>query len=319
MRIQDRAVMVRLSIESWGTGRQDEEANKAVSEAKQSAASATTVSKKLAPKDTLKGVKAKAEEARTHVRTVAQPWADDGGRMLDAAQLFPLQDELRKKFKPAWQKEVDKVLAQLDYLRDVWGPANLGELYDEELYPSPEKMAKAFKWELEVLPLNPNSKELRAILGAEYVDEIQANLERAMNEQLVARIVAPIQNMVRRLTDADGTFKDSLVENVRDIARLIPVLNLTNDARLSVLENQITDELTRHSADTLRKSNSARRDTAAKAQDILDKMADYLGDTAPATPTVPEEALAIIPPMPPAAQLAALQIVVPAGNGWLGL
>ncbi len=275
MNLQDRALLVSLCIESWGTTRQDKDANRAVAEAKNSKESATRVSKRLAPEDALKLVKSKAEEARKHVRSVTQPWNDEGARLLDAAALLPLQAELRRTYQPAWQAEVDKVIARLDYFRDTWGPLNLGDLYDVRLYPTPAKMKKEFRWKLDVLAMNPDSKDVRMILGNEFVDQIQREAEARCNAQLAERIAAPLENMVRRLTDPEGKFMDTLVTNVADIATLIPALNLTGDARFVALQRQI-EELTRHNAQTLRRSTSARNDTAKKAQAILDRMADFL-------------------------------------------
>lgn len=326
MKIQDRALLVKLGIESWGTTRQDEEANAAVAEAKNSNTRATRVSKRLAPDDTLKAVKSKSEEARKYLRSITQPWSDDGARLLDATLLFSVSDELRRKYRPAWQTEVDKVIAKLAYFRDTWGPANLGDLYDRALYPTPEKMARQFTWTLDILPMNPNSRDLRTILGSDYVDELQQKAEATMTQQLVARITAPLQNMVRRLTEPDGTFKDSLVENVKDIARLIPALNLAGDATLTALQKQIEVELTKYSADTLRRSRSARTETADKAKAILANLSDFMPGLVPATPpaavvAAPVLALPPLPKLTDAQQIAMLQVqpVTAGADGFLGI
>ncbi len=287
MKIQDRALLVRLCIEGWGTRKKDEDANKAVSDAKNSQEDATTVSKLLIPKDALKEVKAKAELARKHVRSVSQAWSDDGARMLDAAQLIPLQDRLRRDFRPAWWDEVQKVVGQLNYYRNEWGPAHLGDLYSADAYPSREEMEEKFKWGLDVLPLNPDAKELRSILGSEFVDEIQRNAETRMIEQLYLRIAEPIRNMVKRLMDPESTFKDSLVTNVEDIAALIPALNLTGDPRLAALQQQINDDLVQYTGKNLRLNPTARQVTATKAQAILDKLKDYLPQAAESQSRVP--------------------------------
>ena len=135
MKLQDRALLTRLRIESWGTTCKDKDANRVVSEALNSTDAATWVGKRLAPADALKAVKSKADAAREYVRGLTTPWTDDGARLLDCGQLFKLQDELRRTYKPDWQAEVDAVLARLDYFRDTWGPKNLGSLYDARLYP----------------------------------------------------------------------------------------------------------------------------------------------------------------------------------------
>ena len=136
-------------------------------------------------------------------------------------------------------------------------------------------MQQEFKWHLDVLPMNPDSRDVRMILGNDYVDEIQRAAEARCRAQLAERIAAPLQNMVRRLSEPEGKFMDTLVTNVADIAALIPALNLTGDPRFDALQQQL-ETLTRHNAPTLRKSSSARNDTARQAQAILDQMSDFL-------------------------------------------
>lgn len=276
MRLQDRTVLVRLRIESWGTTRQDKEANEAVANAKNTNIRATRVTKRLCPEDALKEVKSKAEAAREFVRSNTQPWTDDGARLLDASHLFNVQDALRQDYRPPWWAEVQKVVGKLPYFRDQWGPANLGDLYDKSLYPTDELMEASFTWTLEVLPLNPDSKELRTILGDEYVDEIQRRAELGIERRLWERLAEPIKAMAERLSQADPTFRDTLVGNIRDLMKLMPSLNVTDAPALNRFREEIEDSLTKYSADTLRLSSSARRETAARAKDILARMNDFM-------------------------------------------
>jgi len=276
MRLQDRTVLVRLRIEAWGTTRQDKEANLAVSVAKNTSTKATRVTKRLCPEDALREVKSKAEAAREYLRNMTQPWTDDGARLLDASQLFNVQDELRRNFRPAWWAEVQKVISRLPEFRDTWGPNNLGDLYDPALYPTPERMEAEFTWTLDVLPLNPDAKELRTILGNDYVDEIQRRAERGIERKLWERLAEPIKNMAERLSQADSNFRDTLVSNIRDMVKLMPALNVTDDPALEHFRQEVENELTKYAPDTLRVSSRARRETAQKARDILGRMKDFM-------------------------------------------
>lgn len=282
MQLQDRALLIKLRIESWGTTKKDRRANRVVSEAMKSADSATQVSKRLCPEGALKAVKAKADEAREYVRTVTSPWTDDGARLIQAEDLLTLQAELRRKYRPAWEQEVAAVVQRLAEFRDQWGPANLGDMYDKSLYPDAAGMYAEFAWNVDILPLNPNSRELRVVLGNEYVDQIQKEAEARILQTLYSRIAAPIENMVARLQPTGGSFKDTLVSNVKDIAALIPALNVTGDPNLDALRQRIENELTHFGPETLRHSHRARRETAAKAKAILDNLSAFMPPEPPA-------------------------------------
>jgi hypothetical protein len=106
-------------------------------------------------------------------------------------------------------------------------------------------------------------KESVAQQVKDAVSEARADLLRRMTE--------PVKAMVERLSAPDAIFRDSLVENVQEIARLIPQLNLTEDPALHELGKEI-ESLGQTFPQTLRASKRARLDTASKAQAILAKL-----------------------------------------------
>ena len=72
----------------------------------------------------------------------------------------------------------------------------------------------------------------------------------------------------------DG-FKDSLVENIRDLCQVLPRLNLTGDADLNNYCELVKQKLAVLDAGDLRENEVARKSAANEAQGILDAMAGY--------------------------------------------
>ena len=67
-------------------------------------------------------------------------------------------------------------------------------------------------------------------------------------------------------------FRDTLVENVRAIVRIAPMLNLMDDPRIAEICADIERHLTAHEPDRLRNSPRLREDVANQADDILRRM-----------------------------------------------
>jgi hypothetical protein len=75
----------------------------------------------------------------------------------------------------------------------------------------------------------------------------------------------------------EGVFRDSLVENVRELAELLPAFNLTNDPAFDELAKRIQRELCVENADTLRKDDDVRASVQKSADDILKDVESLLG------------------------------------------
>jgi hypothetical protein len=75
----------------------------------------------------------------------------------------------------------------------------------------------------------------------------------------------------------DQPFRDSLVENVRDMAGIIPAMNITGDSRLDDIARQIGMKLSVTSADELRKDDGKRAEVADAATEVLGDLEDLLG------------------------------------------
>jgi len=89
-----------------------------------------------------------------------------------------------------------------------------------------------------------------------------------------------VNHMMEKLRDKEGIFRDSLVNNIRDLCELIPRLNFTGDTRLEELRAQAEKDLTAYEPDDLRKNQFARLETADAAAELLAKMAGYTGAAA---------------------------------------
>lgn len=76
----------------------------------------------------------------------------------------------------------------------------------------------------------------------------------------------------------EATFRDSLIENAREVADVLKRINLTDDPELEKLRKQTEKLATSNEPETLRSNAEARAAAAEKAQNILDNMTAVYGN-----------------------------------------
>ena len=74
-----------------------------------------------------------------------------------------------------------------------------------------------------------------------------------------------------------GYFKDTLVENVRELAELLPAFNFNNDPAFDALAKRIKNELCVEDAKALREHADVRETVKKSADDILKDVESLLG------------------------------------------
>jgi len=136
----------------------------------------------------------------------------------------------------------------------------------------------------------PSADDFRVQLGSREVNrirrQIEASTRQAMDDamhEVYGRIFKVVEHMATRLraytVTADGvqnTFRDSLVENVRELVDVLPALNINNDPRLTDVISHMRDNLLTYSGDVLRDSAAARIETAQAAEAILKSVSDFM-------------------------------------------
>ncbi|GIW55381.1 MAG: hypothetical protein KatS3mg082_1785 [Nitrospiraceae bacterium] len=91
------------------------------------------------------------------------------------------------------------------------------------------------------------------------------------------RLLEAVQRVVERLSAEEPRFRDTMVENLRELVDLVPRLNLTNDPRLEAMRQEIAQHLSGHAPEALRVDAAKRAAVAAKAKEIAQKIAIYSG------------------------------------------
>ena len=245
------------------------------------------VSKKLIMSDTLVMIDRLVTRARAFHAAHTSPWLDNGARILSVhnfetyeAGMAALENEFRT-LVPVLLANYPTYVEQAKRL--------LGDLFEPRDYPSVERVEAKFAWRQTIFAL-PDSDDFRANVSQASADKIRADMSAAMTRAIdvavrdvFERVHDNVSRMVESLSGFDpaksgkerGTFRDTMVTNIRDLVDLMPGLNFSGNPDITKLASDMS-ALCQFDAEDLRVSDNIRADTLAKAMDIVNAVSDFM-------------------------------------------
>lgn len=281
MKLNDRALLVSLSISQWTARKLDKKATKEVADNNRASTSAGRYNKSLLPlNDQLAHVHQKTGVIRDKFAKNTLPWGIDGTRILPSANYLQFMQDFRKE-KSEWQYLVQNFLDNYDYLvaeAKRW----LGDLYDEKDYPSKESITNKFNMDMAILPVPSN--DFRVELSSDELTRIQEELESRMTtvqQEAMSdcwhRLYKHVEHITEKLADPKGIFRDSMIDNAVETCDLLTRLNIAEDPNLEAMRQAVESKLLGHHPDSLRNDPDLRQDAAEEARKIMDAMSVFMG------------------------------------------
>lgn len=289
--LQERAMLIKVSCGSWGSRRQSSELAAELAAAHGAQRDMVSASRDLVVKGTLRSITSLSREINVWIYRNSLPWTDDGQRLLPSVNYEQTMSQLKKLI----HDREDRVNELANRWPAVKAEAKhrLGDLYNDDDYPTPEVLRAAFEVKVSILPV-PSSDDFRVNVGSEAErarlaqmvdDEVQAKMADIIRSPY-KRINKVVSKLVERLNvyepanddeKAKGVFRDTLVENIRDLLETLPSLNITDDPEMAQVTQDIRDQLCVADAGLLRESPELRQAVKEKAEEILDKAREFLG------------------------------------------
>jgi hypothetical protein len=284
-----KAVLVRVMVSAWTAKKKDKEVTNKVHADTKSEHDSGAYNKMMVKPIRIAAITSSVTKIRTLFYSKTRPWCDAGKgalRILPNALYTEFSNELRVLIRE-FETEVDKFCANYDSY--VWERINSSDgLFNVRDYPTVGQIRGKFKVDREIIPF-PDVADFRSDLDQETVDEIRQQVEatstRAVSDAMQStahEIVKLVGHMAEKLAeqrtksgDTKKWYADTLVENVRELARLLPAFNLTNDSRLTDITTRIERELCVEDAAVLRKNPDAALAVETSANDIVKAMVDF--------------------------------------------
>ena len=286
--IRNQLLCVGFSISCWEARRQDKKATKEVAQAHGTDAAVGRYHKDLLPGATEHEDIIKLRNAwRVWHYENTLPWGQDGTRVLRSSSFLDYGAEF-SNWKSRFEALCEALYAAYPTLV-AQAELRLNTLFDANDYPKVEEVRRRFAVRMNVSTM-PNADDFRIIDGipADQAEQLRIEAVSGLEEQVQAalkdlsgRMYAAVSAMQARLEIAPGEkgakFHDSLVENIRELIKRIPKLNLTDDKEIIALSAEM-EELVAHSPLTLREDPLVRNQTADKARALAARMATYIGE-----------------------------------------
>lgn len=222
----------------------------------------------------LEMIKKATGNARTYFYKQTLPWAMDGAGILPNKNYLSFTSELRV-LKGEWENAVSQFLKDYPTLK-ASAQQQLNGLYNEKDYPSDP--SKLFKFEISFMPI-PQQQDFRIELATEEKAKFEATLHDAEKEaqrELYQRMFEVVSKAASTLRNPDGIFRDTLVDNAKELCELMPRLNFNDDPELEAIRAEIESVLANKEPEALRALPSVRKDTVEGLDNILNRMAGYI-------------------------------------------
>jgi hypothetical protein len=280
--LSQKAVLVALNISQWSARRLDKKITDETNKEHSATADAGRYNKLLLKKEHIEPMQNVVGRARGVHLEMTQPWTDMGPRLLPSALVITYQNKMRE-LRHEFENEVEKFCTRYP-ISVAERKVELNGMFRPADYPSVREIRDRFAFGVEMFNV-PDVTDFRVSIGEEHVADLRIQIEESTRRCLAGamrdvheRILETVGRMSSKLKaykpateddKAEGVFRDSLVENVRDLAELLPAFNLTDDAKLVAIIEKMKARLCEHDADELRDNDGARKSVAKAADDIL--------------------------------------------------
>ena len=288
--LAQKAVLASVFTSRWGAQRIDRDITEEVHAKHKASKDAGRYSKLLVERKDLAPVRSVRMAARDFHFHMTLPWTDKKGqRLLPSANYMKYAAAMRE-FQQQFEAAADEFEKNFpDMVKRA--KLRLNGMFNADDYPDPAEIRKEFSFKVEILPC-PDASDFRVDVAAEHLDEMRQGVEQRMREVLenttrdtADRITDVVGKMAERPKAykpgtgddrAEGTFRDSLVENVRELAAVLPSFNLTGNAKLASITKKIETELCTTEPDILRDNEAVRAKVAKAADKILTDVASFM-------------------------------------------
>ena len=269
--LSTRTLLVRLNISQWTARKYDKRVTQEVADTHGVQSDAGRYNKVLIESGEIKKVSKATNAARTYFYANTLPWSDEY-RIRPTKGYMEFMQGLGDH-KAAFQ---DRVMEFCGMYSDLQTKARLTlkGMYNHEDYPSPERISKKFDFSVTVLPL-AGAKDFRIDLSKEQVEHMGKQLERQNAKAIKqamrtawTRLHDAVSHMADKLSGEKTVFRNSLVDNLEELTKVLPVLNITDDPELAKVCDEISHTLCGYDPETLRKDDLARGRTGQAAKKI---------------------------------------------------
>lgn len=273
MALNDKAMLVRLSISQWYARVTDRKVTDEVAARYQLEERDDRYVKALVPPAAMRSLNSAIRELRAFHNANTLPWQDGSVRVLSTGNYFRYQQgmtERRQLFEHEVEHFVTNYPKWLEHARRT-----KKELFDESQYPTQAGLRQLFSVETVVLPF-PNVDDFRVDVGKDEMQVLQQAAHQAVvdsmqqaTKELLARLYDRVGLLHSALSDPEKIFRDGTFTSVLETAEVAESLNLAGDEQVTLAVAAIRQALQDVTPEILRLGTVRRGQVAERLAEII--------------------------------------------------
>lgn len=276
MSIKDKAILVEVNLSVWSASKTDKEVSDDISIRKTGSVGNGRFVKSLMPNDPfLKEITRLSNKIRNVFDKETLDW-EGSTRVLPIEKLDNWKEYVRGA-KNTWDHIVNEFISYYD-IRKSMAQIALGDLYNENDYPSEDKLRNKFNFNVSYKAF-PDT-DFRVQVDEETMQELKASAEKNIttktNEALASvwtKLVTNIEAIAKSTARDKGRIHASLFDNLRDLLNTIDAFNINNDPNIAVIAAEAKSLLV--DIKDIRKNDTERKAVATNAEALLKKINSY--------------------------------------------
>ena len=281
-KLNGKALLVQLNIRQATMRKRDKKATQDIAMSNNAEVSSGNYNKALLPMaQPLDDIKKLTWNIRKMFYENTLPWLTDGTMILPSKNYLSFM-EMYRKAKSQWEVLVEDFIR--DYPRLIRNAQiSLGTLYDPNDYPDADELRNKFSMDVTVMPVPADDFRVSipdnelAQIRSEVTQQVETATAVAMKEAW-QRLYDRVKHISDKLHDPKSIFRDTLIDNTKDICDLLKRLNINDDENLERLRAEVEQSFTKLHPDSLRNNPHLREEKSNVAKDIMKKMGAYMGD-----------------------------------------
>lgn len=274
--LAEKGMIVRLATSSWSGRLTDKVVTQEVLDGKNAQKDSGSFSKAIINKDALKSIREALKSMKDFHNEQTLPWDKNGGRILPTTQYEAYTLQVRESSRLLEEAVELFVASYASYIGEA--EERLGDLFSEDDYPaiseikekfslsvSFEKVPEAADFRVDIS--DSEQQRLREQITSRVGDQYNDSIKRIWN-----RIYTAVERMNERLSSVDNVFRDTLVENVQQLAEVLPSLNIMEDPALAQMATELQNKLCGYTPAELRQNHVLRSEVSDSSRELMNRM-----------------------------------------------
>lgn len=234
--------------------------------------------------DKLKSVRKVHTELKKYVKSKTVAWDDRNFRLIKNSDLSEVEDRVQDailKAEPLFSEFLADYPDHIERQKLLMGSA-----FSESDFPTVDALRSSHEIKINYQVVPDPDIDARAGMTADQAVRFKQSIERQNIEKLrhatndvAERVRAAVEHFKDRMDNYDGTkkgsFNNTVVSNMRDIAKLLQSFNIGNDPQIDQVINTLVRDICTADPDELRKNDESRSKASEQAQDILSRIGSF--------------------------------------------